>query len=93
MEIEPFLGGFQACCRQGTSMLPAANRSLNQPGVFEDLHVLADGRLADLKGRRKFANGCAALCKSCQDAAASTVGKGEKDPVKLLVGLLHGINS
>ena len=74
-------------------MLTAADPSVNQPGIFEDLHVLADSRFADLERRGKFADGCTALCKSCQDTAAGTVRKGKKDPVKLLAGWLHEINS
>ena len=93
MEIEPFLCGFQSGRRQRALMLPATYFSLNQPGIFQNLHVFADGRFTDLKGRRQLADGATALCKSCKDAAAGAVRKGEKDPVKLLAGLLHEIIS
>ena len=74
-------------------MLPAGNRSFNQPGVLEDLHVPADSRLAYLKGGGKFADGRRALCETRQDTAAGAVGEGEKHAVELLTGLLHENNS
>ncbi len=74
-------------------MLPAANRSFDQPGFLEDLHVPADSRLADLKGRRKFADGCRALRKPRQDATAGAIGECEKDLVELLAGWPHKIYS
>jgi len=74
-------------------MLPAANRSFDQPRVLENLHVLADRRLADLKGRGKFADGRRALREPRQDAATGGIGECEKDLVELLAGWRHEINS
>ena len=74
-------------------MLPTGNRSFDQTGVLEDLHVLADSRLADLKGRGQFADGRRALREPRKDAATGASGEGEKDLVELLARLQHRINS
>ena len=71
-------------------MLPADNRSIDQPGTLEDFHVFADGRLADLEWGGKLTDCGAALRESRQDATAGAVGKREENPIELLAGLLHG---
>ena len=87
--------GVLARLAQGSTTIGelAGNRSFDQPGVLEDLHVLADSRLADLKGRGQFADGGRALREPRKDAAPGAIGEGEKDLVELLARLQHRINS
>ena len=87
MEIQPILCGFQSGRRQRALMLPTVNLSIDQARVFQNLHVLADRRLANVKWGRQFANRRAALYESSQDAPTRAVRKSEKYAIELLAGL------
>ena len=89
MEVQPFFRGLQPGGRERALMLSARDRSFDQPSFLENLHVLANGWLADVKRGGKFANCRAALRQSRQYAAAGAIGKREKYPVQLCVCLLH----
>lgn len=69
-------------------MLPAINRSLDQSGSLENLHVPADRRFAYIKRRRKLSDRRTALYEARQNAPARAVRERKENLIELLI-VLH----
>ena len=89
MEIDPILCSLQTFRRQRAMVLSAEFLATDQTRIFENPHVLRDGRCTDVIGSGEFANGRRAIRQLRQDASARTVGQREINSVEFLKAGFH----